>query len=108
MGALSDVRKNYRDKFEQKEKLWLPLISQSFQCLALGAKNLLDVYGYLSLAKLYSAYGNAWTFWTVQIIFCCLNVLLMLFVFDQKNSVKRCLRSFVVASGPMFCAVAAT
>lgn len=102
---LQGVKINYSAEFRARERIWIPLTSQSFECLALGVKNLLDVYGYLCLARLYSEFGGDWAFWAVQIVFASLNVLIMMFLFDRINP---CWYFIPVASGPLFCAIAAT
>lgn len=102
---LQAIRDDYNKEFKAREKEWNPISSKSYECLALGVKNLLDVYGYLCMAMLYSEFGDDWAFWAVQIIFTTLNVLLMMFLFERINQTW----TFIfVASGPFCCAIAAT
>jgi len=103
--SLMDIRMDYTTQYKAREKNWIPLVDHSFECLALGVKHLLDCYGYLCMAHLYSKYGDAWAFWACQMIFSSLNILIMMFLFERNN--HRWM-PFVVNSGPLFCAFAAT
>jgi len=104
-GRLEIVRRDYEDWWKQYERMWVPLLSKSGGCAAIGVKNLLEVYGYLCMATLYGASGSqAWAFWATQLVFTGLNTLVMQFMFNFEGFWHAAL----VAVGPLSCAVAAT
>mmetsp|Transcript_32313 Transcript_32313/g.73875 ORF Transcript_32313/g.73875 Transcript_32313/m.73875 type:complete len:1122 (+) Transcript_32313:110-3475(+) len=55
------------------ENLWKPFRDCSLQAFILGAKNLMETYGYLSVAQLYGPHSGAWAFWGVQFVFAFIN-----------------------------------
>lgn len=102
---LHAIREDYLEVWVEFESLWAALLRQSGLCASLGFKNLLEAYGYYSMATLYGAYGSqAWAFWAVQIIFTSLNAIIMQFIFRFENR----WRASLVSLGPLCCAVSAT
>eukprot|EP00405_Crypthecodinium_cohnii_P034822 CAMPEP_0206533680 /NCGR_PEP_ID=MMETSP0325_2-20121206/5103_1 /ASSEMBLY_ACC=CAM_ASM_000347 /TAXON_ID=2866 /ORGANISM="Crypthecodinium cohnii, Strain Seligo" /LENGTH=882 /DNA_ID=CAMNT_0054030357 /DNA_START=159 /DNA_END=2807 /DNA_ORIENTATION=+ len=101
---LTWIEHSYDARWEQQETAWLPLQTHSGVCAASGLRNLLQAYAYLCMANLYGNNGSAWTFWAVQFIFVSLNVLTTQFLCQRLPRV----RLFMMAAGPLSCAVAAT
>lgn len=101
--SLEGIRSIYDDGWNTHQQVWEPLVKLSFKCLALGVKNLLDVYGYLCMAFFYSTYKSAWAFWAVMFIFTSLNVIFMEFLFGEQRYL-----TMLVGFVPIAFAVSAT
>jgi len=104
-GGLHAIELEYDQTWYEYTRLWIPLLRQSGMCAGLGVKNLLEAYAYLCMATLYGSFGSqAWAFWAVQIIFICLNLLIMQFMFSVENA----WHTLLVVVGPVSCVIAAT
>merc|ERR1712232_285411 len=116
--SLDDIEKDYDFWWNELQKTWMPLSNYSYTCVGLGLKNLLEAYGYLCMATLYSEYGSAWSFWAVQVIFTSLNVLIAQMMLHNSDApekdrsdapgIKQTLQVLFSAGGPISCAIAAT
>lgn len=95
----------YREAWKQMGQAeWQEFKKFSFRCAAYGTKNLLEACGYLCIARLFAMNRDAWAFWAIQAIFISLNVIMMQFLLSTRTMLK----SLVVGTGALSCAVAAT
>jgi len=100
---------------------WQKYCNCMFLSVARGTTNLVEACGYLAVGTLYGGYAEAWAFWAVQMLFSVINVMVVRFLLgkferDAADSDWRgCLLkpkrpfllAFVVASGPLWCVIAA-
>ena len=110
----------WKDPFQK----WKRFSSCMFKSVARGTMNLLEACGYLAVGTLYGGYADAWAFWAIQFLFTVIHMMTVYFLLDSfeypkltRHSLNNWLLpllqkqpscvSCVVASGPLFCTIAA-
>lgn len=103
---------------------WQKYCNCMFLSVARGTTNLVEACGYLAVGTLYGGYAEAWAFWAVQMLFSVINVMVVRFLIGKFERPERdsadkdwrdwllkpnrpFLLAFVVASGPLWCVIAA-